>query len=212
MTKIFYHQFSTPFSIKKWGFYFQQMPEDIQERIRRYRKEENKYQLMLGRLLLKEGMQLLGYRDFKLVDLSYNEFNCPLWRADIHFNIAHSGNVVGCAFSKTLKIGLDIEKIRPINLNDFEYILNELDQGNIAKAANPFDTFFKIWTIKEAVTKAIGKGLSIDVQQIYIYENYAVLGEVKWYYKKLDLGVDFAAHLIMDKDELERVEIEMMKF
>jgi len=212
MTKIFYHQFSTPFAIKKWGFYYQQMPEDIKERIRRYRKEENKYQLMLGRLLLKEGMQQLGYRDFKLADLSYNEFNCPLWRPAIHFNIAHSGNVVGCAFSEVLKIGLDIEKIRPINLKDFEYILNKLDHENIAKSANPYDTFFKIWTIKEAVTKAIGKGLSIDVQEIYIYENYAVLEEVKWYYKTLTLATDFAAHLIMDKNELERVEIEAMDF
>ena len=212
MTKIFYHQLLTPFTIKKWAFYYQQMPEAIQERIRRYRKEENKYQLMLGRILLKEGMQHLGYRDFQLADLYYNEFNCPLWRPDIQFNIAHSGNIVGCAFSETLKIGLDIEKIRPINLADFDYILNEMDQEYLTKAMNPYYAFFKIWTIKEAVTKAIGKGLAIDVQQIYIYEDYAVLGEVKWYYKRLDFATDFATHLVMDENELERVAIEEIFF
>jgi len=212
MTQIFYNKFSTPFPIKKWAFYYQQLPDDIQERIRRYRKEENKYQLMLGRLLLKEGMQQLGYRDFQLVDLYYNDFNCPLWRRDIHFNIAHSGNIVGCAFSETLKIGLDIEKIRPINLKDFEYILNNLDHENIAKAVNPYDAFFKIWTIKEAVTKAIGKGLAIDVQQIYIYEDWAELDGIKWYYKRLNLAEHFAAHLVMNENRLEDIELVVVDF
>lgn len=212
MTQIFYHRLSTPFPIKKWAFYYQQMPEDIQERIRRYRKEENKYQLMIGRLLLKKGMQQLGFKDFKLTDLYYNEFNCPLWRREINFNIAHSGNVVGCAFSEKLKIGLDIEKIRPINLENFEYILNELDQRNIKQAKNPYEAFFKIWTIKEAVTKAIGKGLAIDVQQIYIYEEHAVLDEVKWYYQALNLAKGFAAHLVMNEYELDAIQIEMLYF
>lgn len=212
MTQIFYNKLSTPFPIKKWAFYYQQLPEDIQERIRRYRKEENKYQLMIGRLLLKEGMQQLGFSDFNLTDLHYNEFNCPLWRTDINFNIAHSGNVVGCAFSEKLKIGLDIEKIRPINLENFEYILNELDQQNIQQAQKPYEVFFKIWTIKEAVTKAVGKGLAIDVQQIFIYEDHAMLGALKWYYQTLDFATDFAAHLVMDKNELDTIKIEALYF
>lgn len=212
MTQIYYQQFSTPFPVKKWAFYYQQLPEDIQERIRRYRKEENKYQLMIGRLLLKEGMQRLGYRDFQLADVNYNEFNCPLWRPDIQFNIAHSGNIVGCAFSETLKIGLDIEKIRMIDLTNFDYILNKVDHENIANANNPYDAFFKIWTIKEAVTKAIGKGLAIDVQQIYIYENHAELAGVKWYYKKLNLAMGFAAHLVMNEDELDKIKMKEIYF
>jgi len=193
MVSIYYHKFSRPFPVRKWGFYFQQMPKDIQERIRRYRKEENKYQLMIGRLLLKEGMNQLGYKDFKLTDLYYNEYNCPLWSNDIHFNIAHSGTVVACAFSDESRIGLDVEKIKVLDLNNFEYILNELDHENIEKAINPYDAFFKIWTIKEAVTKALGKGLLIDVQQIYIYDEYAVLEETKWYYQTLDLAAGYAA-------------------
>ena len=212
MTQIFYHKFSTPFSIKKWAFYFQQMPEAIQERIRRYRKEENKYQLMLGRLLLKEGMEQLGYRDFQLADVFYNEFNCPLWKGDINFNIAHSGNVVGCAFSDKLKIGIDIEEVREINLKDFDHILNDLDYKNIEKAANPYEAFFRIWTIKEAVTKALGKGLSIDVQQIYIYKDYAVLEEMRWYYQSFDLATSFAAHLVMNQNKLATIKIEEIHF
>ena len=212
MTQIFYHKLSTPFSIKKWAFYYPQMPEDIQERIRRYRKEENKYQLMIGRLLLKEGMQQLGFKDFKLADLYYNEFNCPLWRENINFNIAHSANVIACAFSTTRKIGLDVEEIRRITLSDFAYILNEADKENIQKSTNKLTAFFKIWTIKEAVTKAIGKGLSIDVQQIYIHEKYAVFEGQKWYYQTLDLAENIAGHIVMEEEAVEPIKLITLDF
>jgi len=211
MIRIFHNKINAPFSVKKWGFYFQQMPEDIKERIRRYRKEENKYQLLTGRLLLKEGMNELDFKNFKLEDLYYNENNCPLWKPAVNFNIAHSGNIVACAFSKTVAIGLDVEKIRKINLGDFEYILNDLDQQNIKKAQNTYQAFFKIWTIKEAVTKAIGKGLAIDVQQIYIFEKHAELDGQKWYYQSLNLAEDFAAHIVSEK-ALNQLKLKELYF
>lgn len=203
MIAIYYHQWSQPFSTEKWTSYFRQMPTDIQERIQRYRKVENKHQLLLGRLLLKTGMHDLGFTDFRLEDLYYDKFNCPKWKNAVHFNIAHSGNVVACAFSRVQPIGLDIEQIRPINLTDFAYILNERDRQHIVKADDPYRAFFKIWTIKEAVTKAIGKGLAIDVQPIYIFEQYALLGDQKWYYQSLDFGEGFAGHLVVGKDDFE---------
>ena len=143
MIQIYYSQLPAAFSKKKWITYFQQMPDDIRQRIHRYRKIENKYQLVVGRLLLKYGMQQLGFNDFQLRDLYYDKNNCPLWREDIHFNIAHSGNIVACAFSKKDKIGIDIEKIRQINLNDFDYILNKIDQQAIAKTSNSIPAFFQ---------------------------------------------------------------------
>ncbi len=212
MTQIFYHKLSTPFSIQKWAFYYQQMPKDIQERIRRYRKEENKYQLMIGRLLLKEGMQELEVTDFKLADLYYNEFNCPLWRESINFNIAHSANVIACAFSTTMKIGLDIERVREINLNNFAYILNEMDKENIQQSTNKLTAFFKIWTIKEAVTKAIGEGLSIDVQQIYIYEKYAVFEGQIWYYQTLNLAENIAGHVVTETETDQPIHLIALDF
>lgn len=199
MISVFHNKISVPFSEKRWSPYFQQMPEDIKERIGRYRKEENKYQLLTGRLLLKEGMSKLGFHDFNLQDVHYNKHNCPLWKPTINFNIAHSRNIVACAFSKTAAIGLDVEKIRPINLKDFDYILNDLDQQYITKAQNKYQAFFKIWTIKEAVTKAMGKGLAIDVQQIYIFEDAVKLEEQKWYYQSLNLAEDFATHIVSNK-------------
>ncbi|MEM1123192.1 MAG: 4'-phosphopantetheinyl transferase superfamily protein [Bacteroidota bacterium] len=203
MISIYYYHWTEPFPNQKWKSYYQQVPPDIQARIQRYRKVENKYQLLMGRLLLKKGMHELGFVDFRLSDVYYDEFNCPKWSDSVYFNIAHSGNVVACAFSTTQPIGLDIEQIRPINLADFDYVLNEVDQQAITKASDPYLAFFKIWTIKEAVTKAMGQGLAIDVQPIYIFEKYALHGDRKWYYQTLDLGEDFAGHLVTDRPNFE---------
>ncbi len=211
MIQVFYNQLNMSSPDEKWSSYLQQMPEDIKERIRRYRKKENKYQLLIGRLLLREGMHQLGFYNFDLQDLHYNEHNCPLWITEIHFNIAHSQNIVACAFSKTAAIGLDVERIRKINLNDFEYILNDLDHQNIKKSQKVYQAFFKIWTIKEAITKAIGKGLAIDVQQIYIFDEFAELEGQKWYYQSLNLAEGFAAHIVSDK-VFSQLEIKELQF
>lgn len=212
MISIYYYKFSTPFPVRKWQFYFQLMPKDIQERIRRYRKEENKYQLMIGRLLLKEGMYELGLHDFQLKDIYYDEFNCPLWSDKVNFNIAHSGELVACAFSKKQPVGLDIEKIRTINLADFDYILNEVDHQSILQANNQYQAFFKIWTIKEAVTKAIGRGLAIDVQHIYIFDKYALFEKQKWYYQTLHFEGDFAAHIVTNQDNFSDIKLIQQTF
>lgn len=207
MIHFYYHKISEPFAEEKWSFYFQQMPEDIQERIRRYRKGENKYQLMIGRLLLQHGMNVLGFKKFLLKDLYYDEFNCPLWRDEINFNISHSGNVVACAFSKDQKIGLDVERIRVIDLADFDYILNEVDHQSIQQAVDKSQAFFKIWTIKEAITKAIGKGLAIDVQQIYIFDKYAIFEKQKWYYHAIQLGEGYAAHIVASQNTFSDLKL-----
>ena len=196
MVHLFYTQFSETFSEEQWQHYFQQMPSDIQQRIHRYKRWENKYQLLLGRMLLKRGMNILGFTDFSLDSIFYNPQNCPLSPQKIDFNIAHSGNLVACAFSKTTQIGLDVERIKPIHLTDFDYVLNEKDQAQIQNAAAPYPAFFKIWTIKEAVTKAMKEGLSVDVQPIEVFENYALCASKKWYFKSLNIQADYAAHLV----------------
>ncbi|MEM6318607.1 MAG: 4'-phosphopantetheinyl transferase superfamily protein [Bacteroidota bacterium] len=203
MITLFYTQFRTPITAEKWAFYYQELPFDIRERIQRYRKEENKYQLLLGRMLLKKGMQELKVANFRLADMQYDEFSCPKWSQQPNFNIAHSANVVGCAFATNYPVGLDIEQVRPIDLSNFAYILNTLDKKNIKAASDPYAAFFKIWTIKEAVTKAIGKGLAMDVQQIFIEEKFAIFDKTQWYYQTLNLAENVAACIVTNSPTLD---------
>ena len=90
---------------------------------------------------------------------------------NIEFNISHSDNVVVCAISNN-KIGIDIEKIRPINLSiakkicneeELKYIFNHIPLKNelvYTKEKSILTRFFEIWTNKEAFIKCKGKNIS----------------------------------------------------
>lgn len=82
----------------------------------------------------------------------------------LFFNISNSGDCCIFAFSKNGEVGIDIEKIRP--LNDLDELIkknfNSKEQSYIYK--NPalrLQRFFKFWTLKEAFLKAIGEGMRL---------------------------------------------------
>lgn len=94
----------------------------------------------------------------------------------LYINSSHSNNWVIGALSDT-PIGIDIEEIRPINLDivlDF-FTPNEL--LNFFKVDSELRTeyFYKIWTAKEAYTKCIGTGFSTDLRSFSINHNKVIL-------------------------------------
>lgn len=78
----------------------------------------------------------------------------------VHFNLAHSYNLVLCAVSDN-PIGIDTERIRQVNTDiakkyftkrEMEYVLeNKIQEVN---------RFFEVWTKKEAYVKMLGTGIS----------------------------------------------------
>jgi len=200
MVYIYYTIINPNISRVKWNQFFLQMPPDIQERVHRYRMEENKQQLVFGRLLLRRLLHDIGYADFELSNVQYREHKKPFWKDEIDFSIAHSGKVVACAVSEQGPIGLDVERIQPLPIKDFQYILNHKDQEKLASADNIHKAFFKIWTIKEACSKADGRGLGMDVQQLFIKEKTAVFEAQEWFYYGLDLHLDYACHFVVEED------------
>ena len=91
------------------------------------------------------------------------------------FNISHSGDHVICAVSDK-EIGIDIEKIRPINPKIAEKFAcdDELDYIHSNETG-----FFEIWTLKEAYFKCIGTGLGANIKSVSfkISENGVVCSE-----------------------------------
>lgn len=66
----------------------------------------------------------------------------------VHFNLSHSGDLVLVAFSHT-EIGVDVEKIRPVNREKFTFIDAEDDEE-----------FFEKWTERESYLKLTGEGIT----------------------------------------------------
>lgn len=81
----------------------------------------------------------------------------------VEFNLSHTHGLCACAITRGARVGIDVEKIDESfhSLFDSAEVLAPAER--LAMQQLPTDerarAFFRYWTLKEACTKAIGKGL-----------------------------------------------------
>jgi 4'-phosphopantetheinyl transferase len=91
---------------------------------------------------------------------------------NLEFNLSHSEEIALYAITNASKIGIDIEKIRPIT--DAEQIAKRFFSAKeytwlseLSPSEKPA-AFFSLWTCKEAYLKAIGEGLAFGLDRFEI--------------------------------------------
>ena len=90
------------------------------------------------------------------------EFGKPVLRGrEIEFNASHSGDLVALAFAKETAVGVDVERRRKLTdtLALARRYFSVEEVAIVERAADAGDAFFAIWTAKEAIVKASGKGI-----------------------------------------------------
>ena len=75
------------------------------------------------------------------------------------FNLSHSGEYVVLAVGEG-EVGTDIEKCEPAHLKLAKRVFTPREQAWMQAA--PMERFARLWTLKESVMKATGKGLQLD--------------------------------------------------
>lgn len=92
--------------------------------------------------------------------------------ADVGFNVSHSGRHGLIAVSPAGRVGVDLEERVPRRDLDrlIEAVFGPDERADLASVAGDDRTrlFFRLWTLKEAVAKALGTGLSLDVSRFEI--------------------------------------------
>ena len=87
-------------------------------------------------------------------------------RAPVSFNVSHSGHHGLIALAERGRIGVDIEERVPRHDPDgpirTAFSRAEREELAAASGARKVDLFFLLWTMKEALIKALGVGLSLD--------------------------------------------------
>ena len=88
-------------------------------------------------------------------------------RGRLRFNLSHSRGLVCCAVTRERDVGIDVERIS--SNTDIDGLARQVfaaDEvaylGRLEGCARR-DAFFAIWTLKEAYTKAVGRGLSLPL-------------------------------------------------
>ncbi len=199
------------FSETSWQNGLSQLPENHQKRVTKFRFSKDKQASLLGKLLLKNVLDTF-FPKISLNDIKYTEYKKPYIEEEFSFNISHSGDYVLLAYALSkIPIGVDIEKMdEKMEVESFNSILTFEEKSRIKKSKIPYKTFYDIWTIKEAVSKADGRGLHFPLQEIQIKEDYINMEQNTWFYKKMKIASTYNCHVICaDNFEVDHRIIEV---
>ncbi|MDF1856192.1 4'-phosphopantetheinyl transferase superfamily protein [Pseudooceanicola sp.] len=96
---------------------------------------------------------------------AYGAHGKPALPDGLEFNLSHSDGLACLALHPEVELGVDIEAFREIEDGVAERFFSSREYADLSAlpAAHWSAGFFRCWTRKEAVVKAIGDGLSIPL-------------------------------------------------
>lgn len=129
------------------------LSESVFKRVNEKTKKADKAQSLSAYSCLNKLLSLMKIDD----EVILQENGKPtLKQGGAFISVSHSEKFVLCGISK-LPIGVDLEKMRPINLKVAKRFCSENELKNCKNERD----FFKIWTLKEAYFKLYGSVLDI---------------------------------------------------
>lgn len=198
--------FDAPLSDDRLRALLATLPVPLREKIGRYRRWQDRQAVLLSRLLLRRGLIRAGLGPDCLDAIVEDANGRPgLPCSAVDFNLSHSarqGGAAACAVSRAGRVGVDVERIRPIAVEDFRRWLTKEDWQIIESAEDPHRAFFTVWTIKESALKADGRGISV-MERAQINDNHVVLDGVRWFFNRITLGPDYCLSVACQHEEPE---------
>ena len=195
MIDVFFTHFNAPLTTDIWNTYFQKLPQGIQTQIMRFKRWQDRHASLLGKILLLEGLKKYGYPPDCLKNLSYSPYNRPFLDDSIDFNISHSGEYVVCAINNEGRVGIDIERMRPLDFSEFRNYMTSEEWNMMHESPDQLEYFYELWTVKESVIKGEGKGLSIPLLDIHWEGETASVSNNLWYIRKILIDPGYSCHV-----------------
>ncbi|MEI6205665.1 MAG: 4'-phosphopantetheinyl transferase superfamily protein [Desulfuromonadales bacterium] len=177
--------------------YLTKMPVSVRTAILRFRRWEDRQAALFGKLLLQRALDCRNsdQGSSALDRLEYTEAGKPFIRGAASFNISHSGGCVALALADSGKVGIDVEKIRPIQVEEFFRYLPEISEFKLCDADLRLNMFYSCWTKKEAVLKGEGTGLQAPLEQVQLQHDTAIFHKQVWHLQRIDCGADYICHV-----------------
>lgn len=146
----------TPMTEEQFKDCLSRVSAQRREKVLKYKlasgREQSLRAYMLLQQLLKEEYGITEPPVFRELE---NGKPVIIGHEDIHFNMSHCKNAVACAVSDK-PIGIDVERIQDkVNESLAQYVLNEKELEDITPLK-----FARLWTMKEAVVKLTGRGIT----------------------------------------------------
>ena len=143
------------------------------QRVSQFRFEKDRSMYAISHGTLRELIARYLSTDAVALEFNINSFGKPyLEKTPLRFNISHSMDVALIAITKDVEIGVDVEmldtKTDCLTLAKRFFAKCEYEAILSAPEANRVPSFYRLWTGKEAIIKARGKGLSIPLDSFSI--------------------------------------------
>ncbi len=204
MHKLYFFDDFENLSKQNLNHYVNSMPSDRIKKYNQYSSTKNKLNCLASYLLLWFSLKqnalitkppIFTYGANKKPYIAENK--------NVFFNISHTNDCVICAISDN-EIGVDIEKIRPINLNISKRICTPSEQKLFEESSNKLDFILKIWTKKESYVKMKSGNIFLDCSKI----NTISLSNVQCFkHKNFIISVSSKKHNIIKPIEISTSDI-----
>ncbi len=145
------------------------LPAWRREKALQYKKLDDRKRSVLAFVLLQHALRE-EYGITEVPEFVYNEFGKPLLpNLPIHFSLSHCKDAIACAVSDH-NIGIDVENIVPYNPDVARRVCTVAELEMLTRSDDQDAEFIKLWTMKEAISKLEGKGLSLSFEEINVDE------------------------------------------
>ncbi len=171
----------TDFSSEKLSECFEKLEEQEKQRISKKKNSAARNLSLAARCLLEDG--LYEHYGIKNPQIKRTENGKP-YLADnkVYFNISHTRDAVAVVFSMH-PVGVDIEYTREYN----EGVCRKMFSLSEQEFVNGDDVkFTKLWTLKEAMVKAVGQGVSKIKEYSFNIKNKTVVSNFENAYFTLE--------------------------
>lgn len=147
------------------------------ERAARFLHTADAVRHLYGRALLRRAAIAYGIMS-GTQEFDVNPWGKPILPdATLHGNISHSGMQVWVALARDCEIGIDIESApAPADFVEIASSFHPQEQQSIRTAPDAPQAMMRCWSRKEAVAKAIGRGLSLPLDTYVVDSSVATTG------------------------------------
>jgi 4'-phosphopantetheinyl transferase len=153
------------------------LDERRRNRVYRYRRLEDQARCLAAGLMLRS---VFGEDDASRMTVS--QFGKPILPKGLYFNLSHSGNKV-VLLADERSVGVDVELMTPCSKSVAKKVFTTVEQNWLRCQATD-EAFFRLWTGKESIMKALGLGFHLPPESFEICPDAGISNIVcgqSWY-------------------------------
>lgn len=196
--KIYCYQYNKDLSEKQKQKLLKVLNIFEREKVKNFKQSLDADISLISRFLLRSILSPLVNKKPEEIEFSYNEYNRP-YVGGLDFNLSHSGNRIVIVTNQQGRVGVDIEKIRLVEMSLAQICFTKEEMNHVVYKNNfNLDNFFQLWTLKESFIKADGKGMSYPLLDFFFEIDKKIRINFKndnlennWQFKVFDIDPEY---------------------